>query len=63
MSILEMFESEPNLKIISFASEGFEAVQKAKELQPDAILETKPLPNLGTATGSENPCELQAARC
>jgi DNA-binding NarL/FixJ family response regulator len=36
--VSKMFESEPNLKIISFASEGFEAVQKAKELQPDVIL-------------------------
>ncbi len=36
--ISQMFESEPDLKISSVASDGFEAVQKAKELQPDVIL-------------------------
>ena len=44
--VSKMFESEPNLKIISFASEGFEAVQKAKELQPDVILMDISLPKL-----------------
>ena len=44
--VSQMFESEPNLKIISFASEGFEAVQKAKELQPDVILMDISLPKL-----------------
>jgi DNA-binding NarL/FixJ family response regulator len=44
--VSKMFESEPNLKIISFASEGFEAVQKAKELQPDVILMDINLPKL-----------------
>jgi chemotaxis response regulator CheB len=29
--VSKMFESEPNLKIISFASEGFEAVQLPNE--------------------------------
>ena len=44
--VSKLFESEPNLKIISFASEGFEAVQKAKELQPDVILMDISLPKL-----------------
>ena len=44
--VSKMFESEPNLKIISFASEGFEAVLKAKELQPDVILMDVNLPRL-----------------
>lgn len=44
--VSKMFESEPNLNIISFASEGFEAVQKAKELQPDVILMDVNLPTL-----------------
>jgi DNA-binding NarL/FixJ family response regulator len=44
--VSKMFESEPNLKIISFASEGFEAVQKAKELQPDVVLMDIGLPKL-----------------
>ena len=44
--VSKMFESEPNLKIIAFASEGFEAVQKAKELQPDVILMDVNLPRL-----------------
>ena len=44
--VSKMFESEPNLKIISFASEGFEGVEKAKELQPDVILMDVSLPKL-----------------
>ena len=44
--VSKMFESEPNLKIISFASEGFEADPKAKELQPDVILMDVNLPRL-----------------
>ncbi len=44
--VSKMLESEPNFKIISFASEGFEAVQKAKELQPDVILMDISLPKL-----------------
>jgi two-component system chemotaxis response regulator CheB len=47
--VSKMLESEPNLKIISFASEGFEAVQKAKELQPDVILMDINLPKLAAS--------------
>jgi DNA-binding NarL/FixJ family response regulator len=44
--ISQMFESEPDLKITSVASDGFEAVQKAKELQPDVILMDVSLPGM-----------------
>jgi DNA-binding NarL/FixJ family response regulator len=36
--IFELFEREADLKIIAVAVDGFEAVRKAKELQPDLIL-------------------------
>ena len=34
-----MFESEPDLRIISVASDGLEALQKAQELQPGVIFD------------------------
>ena len=36
--VREMFESEADLKIIATATDGSEAIQKARELQPDVIL-------------------------
>ena len=41
-----MFQSERNLKIIAVAANGFEAVQKAEQLQPDLILLDIGLPAL-----------------
>jgi len=41
-----MFESEPDLRIITVASDGLEAVQKAKELQPGVILMDVSLPGM-----------------
>ena len=36
--IISRLRTVPELEVISGASDGFEAVQKAKELQPDLIL-------------------------
>jgi DNA-binding NarL/FixJ family response regulator len=37
---------QPNLRIIGFAADGMEAIQKAEELQPDLILMDVSLPKL-----------------
>ena len=39
-------QSRPELQIVSEASDGLEAVQKAEELQPDVILLDISLPKL-----------------
>ena len=44
--VATLLESETDFKIISAASDGLEAVQKAKELQPDVILMDVSLPGL-----------------
>ena len=44
--VREMFESEADLKIIVPATDGSEAIQKARELQPDVILMDISLPGL-----------------
>jgi len=44
--ISSMVEQEPQLRIICEVSDGLEAVQKAKELQPDLILLDIGLPKL-----------------
>jgi len=41
-----ILESETDLKIIATATDGLEAVQKAKELQPDIILMDLSLPRM-----------------
>lgn len=51
--IFELFERETDLKIISVAVDGFEAVRKAKELQPDLIFMDISLPGM---------CGLEATR-
>jgi chemotaxis response regulator CheB len=35
--VLQKLESETALQVISVAADGLEAIQKAKELQPDLI--------------------------
>lgn len=42
----ELFETESDLKIIAIASDGLEAVRKAKEIQPDLILMDISLPGI-----------------
>ena len=44
--VLTMFELETDFKIISVASNGLEAVQKAMELQPDVILMDVSMPGM-----------------
>jgi DNA-binding NarL/FixJ family response regulator len=44
--IAEMFEQESDLKIVATASRGCEAVQMAKDLQPDVILMDVSLPGM-----------------
>lgn len=52
--VLEILKSEADLNITSFAANGFEAVQKAQELQPDLILMDISLPVMdGLEAGRE----------
>jgi DNA-binding NarL/FixJ family response regulator len=44
--VLNFFEPETDLQMISTAVDGFEAVQKAEELQPDLILMDLSLPGM-----------------
>jgi DNA-binding NarL/FixJ family response regulator len=44
--VSELFESQLDFKIVSIASDGWEAVQKATELQPDVILMDGSLPGI-----------------
>jgi DNA-binding NarL/FixJ family response regulator len=44
--IIQLLRQQPHVRIIGFASDGLEAVQKAKEFQPDLILLDVGLPNL-----------------
>ncbi len=44
--VLAMLQEYPNWQIICEASDGFDAVQKSKELQPDLILLDVGLPKL-----------------
>lgn len=44
--VIELFETETDLKIIAIASDGLEAVRKAKEIQPDLILMDINLPGM-----------------
>lgn len=44
--VVNLFKTETDLKIIAVASDGFEAVRKAKELWPDLILMDVNLPRM-----------------
>ena len=44
--VVTILQEQPNLQIIAVASDGLEAVQKAKELQPDLVLLDIGLPKL-----------------
>jgi DNA-binding NarL/FixJ family response regulator len=44
--VFAILQEQPNLQIIAVASDGLEAVQKAKELQPDLLLLDIGLPKL-----------------
>jgi len=44
--VMEIFETEADLKIISIASDGREAIQKVQELRPDLILIDINLPRM-----------------
>jgi len=44
--VMEIFETEADLKIISVASDGWEAIQKVQELRPDLILMDINLPRM-----------------
>lgn len=44
--ITDHLQEQPDIRIVGFASDGMEAVQKAEELQPDLILLDISLPKL-----------------
>ena len=44
--VMELFETEADLKIISVASDGWEAIQKVQELRADLILMDINLPRM-----------------
>lgn len=44
--ICSILQTQPELRVVAEAADGLEAVQKAKELQPDLILLDIGLPNL-----------------
>jgi DNA-binding NarL/FixJ family response regulator len=44
--ILSILQTQPELRVVADTADGLEAVQKAKELQPDLILLDIGLPNL-----------------
>lgn len=44
--VIELFETETDLKIIAISSDGLEAVRKAKEVRPDLILMDINLPGM-----------------
>jgi len=47
------FEKRPDVQILGFASNGLEAVQKARDLQPDVILMDISLPELNGIQAAE----------
>lgn len=47
------FEKRPDVHILGFASDGLEAVQKARDLQPDVILMDINLPELNGIQAAE----------
>lgn len=44
--VIQLLRQQPHARIIGFASDGLEAVQKARELQPDLIVLDIDLPSL-----------------
>ena len=56
--VIELFESHKDWQIISEATDGFEAVQKAKELQPDLILLDIGLPKLNGLEAARKICTI-----
>jgi len=44
--VIARLQERPDLQIVGFAADGFQAVQKAEELQPDLILLDMMLPKL-----------------
>jgi two-component system, NarL family, response regulator NreC len=44
--VVDKLQENPHLRVVDFASDGLEAVRKAKELRPDLILLDISLPHL-----------------
>jgi len=44
--VIERLEQQPHVRVLGYASDGLEGVQKAEELQPDLILLDISLPKL-----------------
>lgn len=44
--VIQLLRQQPNVRIVGFACDGLEAVQKAEEFQPDLILLDVGLPKL-----------------
>ncbi|MCD4733587.1 response regulator [bacterium] len=45
-ALSKLFASEPRIEVIGFASDGFEAIEKRKELNPDVITLDVMMPRL-----------------
>jgi two-component system, NarL family, response regulator NreC len=44
--VVDKLQENPHVRVVDFASDGLEAVRKAKELRPDLILSDISLPHL-----------------
>ena len=56
--VVSILQKQPELQIIGEVSDGLEAVQKAKELQPDMVLLDIGLPKLNGIDAARQICKL-----
>lgn len=56
--VFTLLQEQPNLLVIGEASDGLEAVQRSKQLQPDLILLDVGLPELNGIEAARQICEI-----